>query len=49
MASKMVKVMKRSEDGCIIKINFEKTYDSVDWDFIDFILSKMGFRSKWIG
>lgn len=41
--------MSRSRDGCVFKINFEKSYDCVNWDFVDFVLVKMGFGSIWIG
>lgn len=29
-------------------MDFEKTYDSVDWDFLFDALSGMGFCDKWI-
>ncbi|GKD31038.1 RNA-directed DNA polymerase, eukaryota, partial [Tanacetum coccineum] len=31
----------------IFKVDFEKAFDSVRWDYLDGILSNFGFRSKW--
>nr|GEY27882.1 RNA-directed DNA polymerase, eukaryota [Tanacetum cinerariifolium] len=31
----------------IFKVDFEKAYDSVRWDFIDDILRRFSFREKW--
>nr|GFB18232.1 RNA-directed DNA polymerase, eukaryota [Tanacetum cinerariifolium]GFB18250.1 RNA-directed DNA polymerase, eukaryota [Tanacetum cinerariifolium] len=31
----------------IFKVDFEKAYDSVRWDFIDDILMRLGFGEKW--
>ncbi|PNX61152.1 receptor-like kinase, partial [Trifolium pratense] len=31
----------------MFKVDFEKAYDSVDWKFLDFVMSKMGFPEKW--
>ncbi|GJU41858.1 RNA-directed DNA polymerase, eukaryota [Tanacetum coccineum] len=31
----------------VLKIDFQKAYDSVRWDFIDDILSRFGFGEKW--
>nr|GEX22736.1 RNA-directed DNA polymerase, eukaryota, reverse transcriptase zinc-binding domain protein [Tanacetum cinerariifolium] len=32
----------------IFKVDFEKAYDSVRWDFIDDMLGRFGFGEKWI-
>jgi len=31
-----------------VKVDFEKTYDLVDWDFLMYMLDKLGFHKKWI-
>nr|GEV59598.1 RNA-directed DNA polymerase, eukaryota [Tanacetum cinerariifolium] len=37
----------KRKQSMIFKVDFEKPYDSVRWDFIDTILKKFGFRDKW--
>lgn len=32
----------------IIKVDFEKAYDSVSWNFLDYMLTKFGFSEKWM-
>lgn len=31
----------------LFKVDFEKAYDSVNWEFLDFMMDKMGFDIKW--
>ncbi|PNY01537.1 cysteine-rich receptor-like protein kinase [Trifolium pratense] len=31
----------------MFKVDFEKAYDSVDWEFLDFVMLKIGFHEKW--
>nr|GFB67943.1 RNA-directed DNA polymerase, eukaryota, reverse transcriptase zinc-binding domain protein [Tanacetum cinerariifolium] len=38
---------KKKKHTLIFKVDFEKAYDSVRWDFLDDILNKVGFGSKW--
>nr|GEY27840.1 RNA-directed DNA polymerase, eukaryota [Tanacetum cinerariifolium] len=38
---------KKKKQSMIFKVDFEKAYDSVRWDFIDTILKKFGFGDKW--
>ena len=33
--------------GVVFKIDFEKAYDHVRWDFLDQVLEKKGFSPKW--
>lgn len=35
--------------GAIFKVDFEKAFDSIRWDFLTQILELQGFGSKWIG
>jgi hypothetical protein len=30
----------------LLKVDFEKVYDSVDWDFLEFVMRKMNFLAK---
>ena len=31
----------------MVKLDFEKAYDNVCWDFLDFVLQKKNFGRKW--
>ena len=33
----------------VVKLDMEKTYDKLEWDFIRTIMSKLSFHYKWIG
>ncbi|GJW83493.1 RNA-directed DNA polymerase, eukaryota [Tanacetum coccineum] len=37
----------KKKHALIFKVDFEKAYDSVRWDFLDEILRKFGFGDKW--
>ncbi|RVW54237.1 putative ribonuclease H protein [Vitis vinifera] len=44
IANEIVDEKKRSgEEGVVFKIDFEKAYDHVKWDFLDHVLEKKGF------
>jgi hypothetical protein len=34
-------------DGVLLKIDFEKAYDKVNWDFLQHAMRMKGFDSKW--
>ena len=38
---------KRKKEGVMFKIDFEKAYDHVEWDFIDHVLEKKGLGDRW--
>ncbi|GKC48431.1 RNA-directed DNA polymerase, eukaryota [Tanacetum coccineum] len=37
----------KKEKTLIFKVDFEKAYDSLCWDFLQEVMHKMGFGSKW--
>lgn len=37
----------RKRYGFMFKIDFEKVYDYVDWDFLDRVLTNKGFGYRW--
>jgi hypothetical protein len=39
---------RKKQNGVILKIDFEKTYDKVKWSFMFQTLKMKGFSSKWI-
>ncbi|GJS79726.1 RNA-directed DNA polymerase, eukaryota, reverse transcriptase zinc-binding domain protein [Tanacetum coccineum] len=38
---------KNKKQTMIFKVDFEKAYDSVRWDYLDDVLKKIGFGDKW--
>ena len=47
IAYEMVHWMKKNNKrGARIKLDFQKAYDSVKWNFVDLILERMGFGKK---
>ncbi|WJX66076.1 hypothetical protein P8452_50669 [Trifolium repens] len=38
---------KTGKDCLILKVDFEKAYDSVNWEFLDYMLRRFGFSVKW--
>jgi hypothetical protein len=38
---------RKRHNGVIIKIDFEKAYDKVEWPFVKQVLEMKGFSSKW--
>ncbi|GLT33516.1 hypothetical protein SLA2020_080980 [Shorea laevis] len=40
-------VKRRKHESFIFKADFEKAYDCVDWDFLDWMMDRMGFGVKW--
>ena len=50
VASEVVHSMRNSRrGGFLFKVDFEKAYDSVNWDFLMVVMDKMGFGVKWRG
>ena len=41
----------KKKEGAVFKIDFEKAYDHVNWNFVDEVLERKGFkdrRRRWI-
>lgn len=48
IANETVDFMRNKKEKClIIKVDFEKAYDSLSWEYLDEVLSQMGFGDKW--
>ena len=39
---------KKKIPGTLIKLYFQKAYDSVNWDFLELVMEKLGFGRTWI-
>lgn len=42
-------IHKRRLDGHVLKVDFAKAFNSVDWDFLVDLLKVRGFGTRWIG
>jgi len=41
-------IRRRGKRGLCLKVDFEKAYDSVIWDFLYDMLRRLGFYNVWI-
>ncbi|KHN25835.1 hypothetical protein glysoja_044295, partial [Glycine soja] len=40
---------QRFKRSCLVfKVDFEKAYDSVSWQFLFYMMRRMGFHERWI-
>ena len=47
IANEIVNEKRRlGKEGVVFKIDFEKAYDHVSWDFLDHVLEKKGFSHR---
>jgi len=49
IVNEVVDLAKRANQEClIIKVDFEKTYDSVNWGFLEYMMRRVGIEAKWV-
>jgi len=49
IANEVVEEAKRSQKSCMVfKVDYEKAYDLVSWEFLIYMLRRMDFCFKWI-
>jgi len=49
IANEAVEEAKRRQNPCMVfKVDYEKVYDSVSWNFLIYMLRWLGFCPKWI-
>ena len=49
IANEVIEEAKRDSKSCLVfKVDVEKAYDSVSWDFLLYMLQRTGFCSKWV-
>jgi mannosylglycoprotein endo-beta-mannosidase len=41
-------IHRNKESGIILKLDYEKAYDRVSWDFVEDMLQSRGFGLKWL-
>nr|KYP47048.1 Transposon TX1 uncharacterized [Cajanus cajan] len=50
VVSEVIDEAKRMKKPIIFfKVDFEKAYDSVSWEYLLYMLERLGFNPKWIG
>ena len=40
--------IKSGRAGLVCKLDIEKAYDHINWNFLIYVLKRMGFRDRWI-
>jgi len=49
IANEMVDYLRKDRvKGVIVKVDYEKAYDSVEWNFLEYMMRRLGFVNKWI-
>jgi hypothetical protein len=49
VVNEVVDLARRNGQSCLIlKVDFEKAYDLVEWSFLEYMLRRFGFCNKWI-
>nr|KYP71360.1 Retrovirus-related Pol polyprotein LINE-1 [Cajanus cajan] len=49
VANEVVDEAKKKRKNCLFfKVDYEKVYDSVNWNFLKYMLRRLGFCNKWI-
>ncbi|GKV36766.1 hypothetical protein SLEP1_g44860 [Rubroshorea leprosula] len=50
IANETIEEVKRKKSSAFIfKADFEKAYDNVSWEFLDYMMERMDFGSRWRG
>jgi hypothetical protein len=46
--NEIIDLAKRRKDKCLLfKVDFERAYDKVNWQFLDYMMGRMGFAEGW--
>lgn len=49
VANEIFDIVTRTKKSCLMfKIDFEKAFNRVKWDFLRLVMKKMGFRRLWM-
>ena len=40
--------LRRKKQGMVCKLDIEKAYDSISWEFLYQVMGRMGFNSRWL-
>ncbi|GAU43034.1 hypothetical protein TSUD_12890 [Trifolium subterraneum] len=48
IVNELIDLAKRRKNKCLLfKVDFERVYDTVNWNFLDYMMSRMGFADGW--
>ncbi|MCI07590.1 LINE-1 reverse transcriptase like, partial [Trifolium medium] len=48
VVNELLDLAKRRKDKCLFfKVDFERAYDTVNWNFLEYMLVRMGFAEGW--
>ncbi|GAU35675.1 hypothetical protein TSUD_162470 [Trifolium subterraneum] len=48
--NEIIDLAKRRKDRCLLfKVDFERAYDTISWNYLESMMLKMGFAEKWMG
>ena len=48
VANEVVEETKKNKnEGLVLKVDFEKAYDHIEWTFLDHVLEQKGFGQRW--
>ena len=48
IANELVDSTMRKEQGLVCKLDIEKAYDSISWEFLYQVMNRMGFGTRWL-
>ena len=49
IANEAVEEAKRCNKSCLVfKVDYERAYDFVSWNFLSYMMKRLGFCPKWI-
>ncbi|GAU33402.1 hypothetical protein TSUD_20950 [Trifolium subterraneum] len=47
--NEVIDLAKRRKDSCLFfKVDFERTYDTISWNYLEKMMIKMGFAERWM-
>lgn len=48
VTNELINFAKSTNRGCLLfKVDFEKAYDFVCWDFLEYMMKRLGFDCTW--